>query len=84
MTVLVRDHSVNTLFNNTARVMEVPAYTLKNLVEESVTTNTVSPPSGTLTLNCGALVVVGGFNTTSTFSAVEAVSVLSDDSDDTS
>ena len=74
---------VNVSFNNTPRVLEVSMDTSKDIVESSVQTDTVIPPSGTLTVSGGVL-VSGALNATSSLSAAEAISVLSNDTDNTS
>ena len=49
--------------------------TSKDIIKESLTTNTTIPPSGKLTVNGGA-VVTGVLDTTSPLSVAEAVSEL--------
>ena len=46
---------MNVSFNNTPRVLEVSMDTSKDIIEKSVTTDSVLPPSGTLTVSGGVL-----------------------------
>ena len=45
---------VNVSFNNTPRAMEVSIDTAKDLIEESLTTNSLIASSGTITITGGA------------------------------
>ena len=69
---------VNVSFNNTPRVLEVSMDTSKDIVESSVTTDSVIPPSGTLIVS-GGVTLSGILNSTASLAAAEAVSVLSND-----
>ena len=74
---------VNASFNNTPRAMEVSIDTSKDLREESLTTDSLIAASGTITIAGGAN-VTGALNCSGAFSAAESVSVLSNDTDNTS
>ena len=68
---------VNVSFNNTPRAMEVSMDTPKDLIEESLTTDSVIAASGTLTLT-------GGLTTTAPVTIAEGLTLMSNDTDNTS
>ena len=74
---------VNFLFNNTPRVVDALMDASKDIIEESVRTDSVIPPSGTFTVTGGA-VITGTLNCSSAFTATKAMSLLSNDTDSTS
>ena len=68
---------VNVSFNNTPRVVEVSMDTSKDITEESLTTDSIIAPSGTLTLT-------GGLTTTAPVTIAEGLTLVSNDTDNTS
>ena len=68
---------VNVSFKNTPRVLEVSMATSKDVVEASITTDSVIPPSGMLTLT-------GGLTTTAPITTAEGITLQSNDTDNTS
>ena len=68
---------VNVSFKNTPRVPEVSMATSKDVVEASITTDSVIPPYGMLTLT-------GGLTTTAPITTAEGITLQSNYTDNTS